>query len=36
VCTLDALGEGRRPRQQRGLASLTRAPGHGKEGLPHV
>jgi hypothetical protein len=36
VRTLDALGEGRRPGQQGGLAGLTRAPGRGEEGLPHV
>jgi len=36
VRTLDALGDGRRPGQQGGLAGLTRAPGRGKEGLPHV
>ncbi len=36
VRTLDALGEGRRPGQQGGLTGLTRAPGRGEEGLPHV
>ncbi len=36
VRTLDALGEGRRPGQQGGLAALTRAPGRGEKGLPHV
>jgi hypothetical protein len=36
VRALDALGEGRRPGQQGGLAGLTRAPGHGEQGLPHV
>jgi hypothetical protein len=34
--TLDALGQGRRPGQQGGLAGLTRAPGRGEKGLPHV
>jgi len=36
VRTLDALGEDRRPGQQGGLAGLTRAPGRGEEGLPHM
>jgi len=36
VCPLDALGEGRRPGQQRGLARLARSPCRGEKGLPHV
>jgi len=36
VRPLDALGEGRRPGQQGGLARLARAPPRGEEGLPHV
>jgi len=36
VRTLDALGEGRRPGQQAGLAGPARAPARGEEGLPHV
>jgi hypothetical protein len=36
VSALDALGEGRRPGQQGGLASLACAPAGVKEGLPHA
>jgi hypothetical protein len=36
VRTLDALGEGRRPGQQAGLAGPARAQARGEEGLPHV
>ena len=36
VRPLDALGEGRRPGQQGGLAGPARAPGRGEKGLPHV
>jgi hypothetical protein len=36
VRALDALGEGRRPGKQRGLARPARVPARGEEGLPHV
>ena len=36
VRALDALGQGRRPGQQGGLAGLTRTPGRREQRLPHV
>jgi len=36
VSPLDALGQGGRPGQQRGLAGFTGPPGGAKEGLPHI